>query len=49
MSDKWKKTQNIKNKLSIVWLCLAIIFMFTMILILYGIINQEDLANMWNW
>ncbi len=49
MSEKWKKTQNIKNKLDIVKICLAIILIATMLLIMYGLIKQEDLANMWDW
>jgi len=49
MTEKWKKWQTRKNKCSIIWLCLAIFLIITMILITYGVIEQEDLANMWSW
>jgi len=49
MSEKWKKTQNIKNKLNIIYLCLAIFFIVMMLLMFFGLIDQEKMADFWDW
>ena len=49
MSEKWKKWQTRRNKLSIVYFCLAIFFIVMMIFIMFGLFKQEDLANLWDW